>query len=316
MVEKSPPWTALTALASLPLILLTWYWRTVHRKLDLRNAEEGQITERFTRAVEQLGSDRMAVRLGGIYALERISKDSARDHSTVVEVLSAYVREATRSGAQRDVQATPATDVAAALSVLGRRRRDLAAEATVDLAGAYLNGAELDNLDFCGASFSRAFLSVSRFRQASLRRTSFDRAVMTGSNLAFADLDGASFFEASLGNASFQGAKLELAGFFCASADKAMFYGAKLTKANLIRGRFEGASFSSADLSGAILGSADFSNAMFQGAKLENVDLGRVTLTNAEYDDKTVFPPGFDPVAAGMVKVRYDQEKHDWVPES
>lgn len=54
---------------------------------------EGQITERFTRAIEQLGSGSPAIRLGGIYALERIAKDSARDHATVVHILTAYVRE-------------------------------------------------------------------------------------------------------------------------------------------------------------------------------------------------------------------------------
>lgn len=57
-------------------------------------AKEGQITERFTRAVEQLGNrESIAIRLGGIYALERIAKDSSTDHWQVMEVLTAYVRE-------------------------------------------------------------------------------------------------------------------------------------------------------------------------------------------------------------------------------
>jgi hypothetical protein len=57
-------------------------------------AHEGQITERFTRAVDQLGSDKLEIRLGGIYALERIAKDSAdKDHWTIMEILTAFVRE-------------------------------------------------------------------------------------------------------------------------------------------------------------------------------------------------------------------------------
>src|SRR5215207_273613 len=67
---------------------------------DLRQAEQGQITERFTRAIEQLGETnsngepKLELRLGGIYALERIAKDSPeRDYSTVMEVLTAYVRQ-------------------------------------------------------------------------------------------------------------------------------------------------------------------------------------------------------------------------------
>ena len=43
-------------------------------------AEQGQVTDRYTKAIEQLGSDKLDVRIGGIYALERIARDSARDH--------------------------------------------------------------------------------------------------------------------------------------------------------------------------------------------------------------------------------------------
>jgi hypothetical protein len=41
-------------------------------------SREGQVTERYTKAIEQLGSDKLDVRIGGIYALERVARDSAR----------------------------------------------------------------------------------------------------------------------------------------------------------------------------------------------------------------------------------------------
>lgn len=54
----------------------------------------GQITERFTRAIEQLGKpDSVDVRVGGIYALERIAFDSPDEHGPIMDVLTAYVRE-------------------------------------------------------------------------------------------------------------------------------------------------------------------------------------------------------------------------------
>jgi Pentapeptide repeats (8 copies) len=64
-------------------------------------SQDQQVTERFTRAIDQLGATddttskpRLEVRLGSIYALERIARDSPkRDYSTVMEVLTAYVRE-------------------------------------------------------------------------------------------------------------------------------------------------------------------------------------------------------------------------------
>ena len=62
----------------------------------LRTTQEGQITDRFTKAINQLGEagpERLPIRLGGIYALERIAKDSERDHWPIMEVLTAYLRE-------------------------------------------------------------------------------------------------------------------------------------------------------------------------------------------------------------------------------
>jgi hypothetical protein len=59
-------------------------------------SREGQVTDRYTKAIEQLGSDKLDVRIGGIYALERIARDSRDDHPQVVEVLTAYVREHAR----------------------------------------------------------------------------------------------------------------------------------------------------------------------------------------------------------------------------
>jgi hypothetical protein len=70
--------------------LLTFWLNS--RQLQVNR--EGQITERFTRAIDQLGNDKgqLDVTLGGLYALERIAKDSPADRATIAEVLTAYVR--------------------------------------------------------------------------------------------------------------------------------------------------------------------------------------------------------------------------------
>ena len=60
---------------------------------NIKAAEDKQITERFSRAVEQLGSDKIEVRLGGIYSLERIAMDSTKDHWTIMEILTSFVQE-------------------------------------------------------------------------------------------------------------------------------------------------------------------------------------------------------------------------------
>ena len=66
---------------------------------NLQITREGQITERFTRAIDQLGKTDDAgnrlfeVRIGGIYALERISRESEEDYWPIMEILTAYVRQ-------------------------------------------------------------------------------------------------------------------------------------------------------------------------------------------------------------------------------
>lgn len=60
---------------------------------NLQLTQDRQITEHYTRAVEQLGSDKLEVGLGAIYALEPIARDSERDHWLIMEILTAYVRE-------------------------------------------------------------------------------------------------------------------------------------------------------------------------------------------------------------------------------
>jgi hypothetical protein len=61
-----------------------------------RLSREGHITDRYSEAVEQLGSDKIEVRLGGIYALERLMRDSTPDQPTIMETLAAYVRQHAR----------------------------------------------------------------------------------------------------------------------------------------------------------------------------------------------------------------------------
>ena len=55
-----------------------------------------RITESFAKAVEQVGSDQLEVRFGGIYSLERISIESSDDYWMVMENLTAFVRERSR----------------------------------------------------------------------------------------------------------------------------------------------------------------------------------------------------------------------------
>lgn len=57
-----------------------------------RDAAERRVTDLYTRAVEQLGSEKAPVRLGGMYALERLAQNVPEQRQTIVNVLCAYLR--------------------------------------------------------------------------------------------------------------------------------------------------------------------------------------------------------------------------------
>ncbi|HZA84549.1 MAG TPA: hypothetical protein VFC13_24240, partial [Actinomycetes bacterium] len=104
---------------------------------QIQISREGQITERFNKAIDHIGEpaiDKIDVRLGGIYALERIANNSKDDRATIAEILTAYVRghaawkspaeDAEPSDAATDEPAelrVRAPDIQAVMTVLGRR---------------------------------------------------------------------------------------------------------------------------------------------------------------------------------------------------
>src|SRR6516165_2326495 len=106
--------------------------------------EQGQVTDRYSKAIEQLGSDKgLDVRIGGIYALERIAHDSPRDYPTIMDVLATFIRDHSPEQwppvepGRVDPLHRPVTrpDVQAALTVIGRRnpRHDRRWSGWVDL---------------------------------------------------------------------------------------------------------------------------------------------------------------------------------------
>ena len=158
--------------------------------------EQGQVTDRFTKAVEQLGHETLDVRIGGIYALERISRDSAKDHPTVMEVLTAFIREHSQepwpvdgSGVQHGEKKTR-PDVQAAVTVVGRRdaKRDIL---VIDLTAADLTGAVLTDANLARTVLTRADLTVAVLTRADLGDANLTAAILTNADLGGADLGGA-----------------------------------------------------------------------------------------------------------------------------
>jgi hypothetical protein len=199
---------------------------------NIKVAQEGQITDRFTKAIEQLGAvdasgkKKLEVRLGGIYALERIANQSERDYWPIAEVLSTYVRE----NAPPTRLPHPPADIQAILTVLGRRDRKWERKnQRLDLSDTDIHGANLR-----GAYLRRAYLSRADLSEAVLSEAVLSEAYLSRANLRGACLSGACLSRANLGEAYLSGADLSRADLIGADLSEVdLGYALNLTQEQL-----------------------------------------------------------------------------------
>lgn len=168
---------------------------------NVARSRQRRVTGRCAKAVDQLGSEDLDVRIGGIHALERVAREAPADHPAVMEMLAAFIREHSHpqwpppdpGGQVRGRPLRP--DVQAAMTAVGRR---LAARDTgpidltrADLTGADLAGADLTGADLSGARLTGADLTGADLTGASLADTDLTGADLTGTDLTRTELTGA-----------------------------------------------------------------------------------------------------------------------------
>jgi uncharacterized protein YjbI with pentapeptide repeats len=285
----------------------------LNSQAEIQLIQERLITERFSKAVEQIGSGKEEVVIGGIYSLERIAKDSPKDQWTIMEVLTSYIRKNSPIPSniqqlepeerQKALEKLPSVSipVQAALTVIGRRKvendqaGDNLAETTyfnktkildlsqtnlreANLILANLNGANLNGANLIGANLIGAYLNGAFLVQANLIGANLNRAILNGANLIGANLTGAELF----------GANLKEAGLF----------GAELNGANLIVANLDGANLDGAELNGANLDGANLNGAILNGAE----GLNPKQIKSACFWEKAIY-----------TESKWDEDKQLWV---
>lgn len=249
--------------------------------------QENQITERFTRAIDQLGAvdkdgnPAMEIRLGAISSLEMIANKSDEYYWPIMEILTAYFRKNSHieygertfhfeySNAKKEsievedikIQAKVPLDIHAIVTVIRRRRY-------------FFNSGEADHLDL---------------RRTNLREANFQGANLQGANLKWAYLGGANFREAKLQEVDLEDANLEEAVFVNADLTGAYLTGAYLRGANLVDAKLKevyliGADFRKGFLQGINLQGASPVLANFERVNLKGANLEKADLMDANLD--------------------------------
>jgi uncharacterized protein YjbI with pentapeptide repeats len=287
--------------------------------------ERGQVTDRFTKAIEKLGAKEIEFKLGGIYALEKIAQDDPDGYYfTVMDVLTAYVRNhasyqessldkkqpavqivsAPNSIASENKNSTddkaistdkPLAEIQVVLSVIGRCFGKLKDEEKQRILTQEKEDESEHRIDLTNSNLEKVKLNKSDFSKADLSGAVLNQAILDHPNLNKADLSDAKLNDAILNDAQlfetiFNNAELNRVTFINAKSNGAYFEfaklnNAKLNQATLNNAHFYKAQFNEAYLSKTILIGADFSNAILNKATLNEANLSNAKLNDADFSN-------------------------------
>lgn len=307
VANREPAVSVATGLGGAVALLVAFgQLRTARMRHEAQTDADMQrrITESFMKAVEQLGSQKLEVRLGGIFSLERISIESAPEYWTVMETLCAFVRQrspwlpssAERDSIFNDVDPREASrekrfpsDAQAVLTVLGRRddRRSPRRERLPPTPTKRYLKLDLSYTDLRGARFidhpehSKNFSEID-FTRSNLQGVAFYDINFSQSDFSEADLEGVDFNECDFSHATFDGACMQRlvvngANFNTATFVDTSFANSRIRSTTAIAANFFRASFRECVLDdlrwdGANVAGADFSGAMLSSSMLDDTE--------------------------------------------
>ena len=215
-----------------------------------------------------LGSDVLSVRLGGIYALERLAAEHPEQyHVQVMGLFCAFVRNPKEDESYQrllaEKNADPKTfsflreDVQAVMDWIGSR-----GEAQIAIEKDAKFELDLKGADLVHGQFIDANLSGARLQEANLSRANIASTDLSGAYVNYAVLKGAELTDVDLTDARFQDIDLSDSRMFkvtmpCAQLDDANLSGANLQEVNLSGAHIQYSDLSNAnigaDLSGGVL---------------------------------------------------------------
>jgi hypothetical protein len=249
------------------------------REASQKSSRDLLVSQQVSKGFEQLGSQEVVLRLGGIYALEGVIKVSPEYRRSIVEGLCAFVRERSRT---QSSSSPIETDVLAAVTVLLRNVTE--PDTPLNLSDVSLPGINLDRPKLSTVNLHGANLSGAWLVSADLSKAILDNANLSSATIPDANLSGAFLRNASL-------SKADLSEVVFSSPDRSLRE--TVLAANLSEASLSGANLSGARLSGVSLGKTNLTGADLTGADLSGAkQLTREQLDQACGDPNTKLLPG------------------------
>lgn len=252
----------------LVLIGLGFTYEQISTTKDTINISQERLkTDRYSKAIDQLGSDKSQVRLGGIFALEKISESSPDYASVINKVLATYIRQKSNMH-----DSTIFEELQAAIDIISYKdnhknyERDSIYEVNIS------------NVILCRFDFNNSIL-----KNAKMIASDFSGSNFVSANLTRVTAYGANFFKTNLTNANLSGSN-----FYGGNFEQAIFSGSILKNANFQLADLKEADFSNCDLSGVDLTDADLTGTKLLGANLlKAIGLTKEQIHSARINNNT-----------------------------
>lgn len=285
--------------------------RLMHSEHELKRS--GQDAETFSRAVDQLGSEQTAIRLGAIYALEGLMRAAFADGGDktfgrqIGETLAAFVRnrsaslfastlsepdesdridgsavETTNAFTEADKrrwesQCRLDADVEASVAVIARSWKVDFRPPIIEARGVDLSGSVLIGLKLpVNAELYGFNVSHAKMRFASVRRANFGGTDFRNVDLRNSNFSGSNAENVVFDESDLRWATMRNANLRGARFSRAILFGADLTYANL-----EEAFLLTANIQAAWLYQTNFRQAQLNGAKLRKARMEEANLEGA-----------------------------------
>ena len=289
-IEFSLIGSALIAIIGLKLFLHRL--EKQEEQIDLQRKQ--RTDDRFTTAVELLGSSETSARTEAIYSLYHLAIEDKKYRKEVSQILCSHIRSKTNEPDYKEEHKDrPSNEIQTTIDLLLKNQdgnkglycQDFAKEKSFPQANfkyAYLvkadfNRAQCQKADFnraqCQkANFSFAQCQAANFNAAQCQKANFLNAQCQGANFNKAQCQGASFFKAQCQEAYFWDAHCQGAGFILAHCQAADFSNAQCQGAYFRSAQCQGAYFRSAQCQGAKFTLAQCQGANFTLAQCQGAD--------------------------------------------
>ena len=286
IVDKDTETTIISIVGGVIAIvgLILFYQRLKKQEEQIDLQRKQRTDDRFTTAVNLLGSSETSARTGAIYSLYHLAIEDKKYRKEVSQILCSHIRSKTNEpDYKKEHNKRPSNEIQSTIDLLLKNQdgnkglycQDFAKEENFPQANfeyAYLvnanfsfaqcQKAKFNRAQFQGADFYEAQCQGADFYEAQCQGAGFNHAQCQGAKFNKAQCQGAVFFNAQCQGADFRFAQCQKADFNLAHCQAAKFYETECQGARFNKAQCQGADFLNAECQGA-----DFNEVQCQGAK-------------------------------------------------